>query len=114
MTICLQVSKDNWTPQEWWIIYEKGIQLVKLLLERHSHLFIKDALFFVGIHEEYLTDCIMLAKTSLEPNAIKLIKATQELLCEVVRFDKFWRVDYFQSIMSLMVICVILFKNSSG
>lgn len=109
--ICSQTSKDNWTPQEWWIIYEKGIQLVKLLLERHSHLFIKDALFFVGIHEEYLTDCIMLAKTSLEPNAIKLIKATQELLCEVVAFDNFWRVDYFQSIMSLMVTCTLFRKD---
>lgn len=76
---------------------------MKLLLEQHSHLFIKDALFFVGIHEEYLTDCILLAKTSLEPNAMKLIKMTLELMCEVVSFESAWRVDYVQSVMSLMV-----------
>lgn len=76
---------------------------MKLLLGKHSHLFIKDALFFVGIHEEYLTDCILLAKTSLEPNAIKLVKATLELMSEVIGFESIWRVDYFQSVMSLMV-----------
>lgn len=76
---------------------------MKLLLEKHSHLFIKDALFFVGIHEEYLTDCILLAKASLEPNAMNLIKMTLELMSEVVTFEGAWRVDYFQSIMSLMV-----------
>lgn len=99
----LQEIKNKWTPQEWWLIYGKGIQLVKLLLQQHSHLFIKDALFFVGIHEEYLTDCIMLAKTSLEPNAMKLIKTTLELMSEIITFEGIWRVDYFQSIMNLMV-----------
>jgi hypothetical protein len=107
--IIQQKPKNNWTFQEWWIIYAKGIQLVKLLLERHSHLFIKDALFFVGIHEEYLTDCLMLAKTSLEPNAMKLIKMTLELMSEIITYETTWRVDYFQSIMSLMVSCAITF-----
>jgi nuclear pore complex protein Nup188 len=76
---------------------------VKLLLERHSHLFIKDALFFVGIHEEFLVDCLMLAKSSLEPNAMKLIKITLELMSEVIAYENVWRIDYFQSVMSLMV-----------
>lgn len=97
------MTKNSWTAQEWWIIYSKGIQLVKQLLEQHSHLFVKDALFFIGIHEEYLTDCILLAKSSLEPNATKLIKITLELLSEVVTFERSWRIDYFHSIMSLMV-----------
>lgn len=76
---------------------------MKLLLEQHSHLFIKDALFFVGIHEEYLIDCIMLAKTSLEPNAMTLIKMTLELVSEVIKFENTWRIDYFDSVMSIMV-----------
>lgn len=89
---------------------------MKLLLEQHSHLFTKDALFFVGIHEEYLTDCLLLAKTSLEPHAIKLIKRTLELIAEVVKYESVWRVDYFQCVMSLMVslsysIKVFLFSN---
>lgn len=98
-----QKSKQSWRPQDWWIIYAKGIQLVKLLLEQHSHLFIKDALFFVGIHEEHLTECIMLAKLSLEPNAMRLIKVTLELMSEVITFESIWRIDYYQSVMSLMV-----------
>ncbi|CRL03548.1 CLUMA_CG016201, isoform A [Clunio marinus] len=102
----------EWTPQEWWIIYGKGIQLVKLLVEQHSHLFIKDALFFIGIHEEYLTDCIVLAKISLEPNAIKLIRVTLELLSEVVGFENAWRIDYYQSIMTLMKCVQSLMENS--
>lgn len=76
---------------------------MKLLLEQHKHLFVKDALFFVGIHEEYLVDCIVLAKTSLEPNAVKLIKVTMELVCEVITYEKTWQIDYYQSVMSLMV-----------
>lgn len=109
-----QETKNHWTSQEWWIIYGKGIQLVKVLLEQHSHLFIKDALFFVGIHEEYLTDCIMLAKASLEPNAMKLIKTTLELMSEIITFEGVWRVDYFQSIMSLMVSCAMLERDSES
>jgi hypothetical protein len=99
----VSTQTNSWTPQEWWIIYSKGIQLVKLLLEQHSHLFIKDALFFIGIQEEYLTECILLAKSSLEPSAVKLIKVTLELMAEVIGFESIWRIDYFQSIMSLMV-----------
>lgn len=76
---------------------------MKLLLEQHKHLFVKDVLFFVGIHEEYLVDCIVLAKTSLEPNAMKLVKITLELVSEVISFENTWRIDYFQSIMTLMV-----------
>lgn len=76
---------------------------MKLLLERHSHLFIKDALFFVGIHEEFLVNCLMLAKVSLEPNAMTLIKITLELMAEVISFENVWRIEYFQSVMSLMV-----------
>lgn len=76
---------------------------MKQLLEQHSHLFIKDALFFIGIHEEYLTDCILLAKSSLEPNAMKLIKITLELISAVVTFEGNWKIDYFQSVMTLMV-----------
>lgn len=101
-----QGAKSDWTPQDWWIIYMKGIQLVKVLLEKHSHLFVKDALFFIGIHEEYLIDCLMLAKTSLEPNAMKLIRITLELISEAITFEKVWRIDYFQSIMTLMVSCI--------
>lgn len=58
-----------------------------------------------------MTDCIMLAKTSLEPNAIKLIKVTLELMSKVIPFESIWRVDYFQSVMSLMVSFVENFRN---
>lgn len=92
-----------WTPQEWWKIYSRGIQLVKLLLEKHRYFFIKDALFFVGIHEECFNECLMLVKTCLEPSAVKLIKIILELLTEVIVYDNCWRTEYFQSIMSLMV-----------
>lgn len=45
----------------------------------------------------------MLARISLEPNAMKLIKTTLELMAEVVGYENVWRVDYFQSVMTLMV-----------
>jgi len=99
----LQPTVDEWTPQDWWIIYKKGTQLVKVLLQQHGHLFIKEALFFVGIHEEHLIEVIMLPKQSLEPNAIALIKSTLELMAEVITYESLWRIDYLQSIMSLMV-----------
>lgn len=92
-----------WNSQEWWQIYARGVQLVKLMLETHRYLFIKDALFFVGIHEECFNECLMLVKTCLEPSAVQLIKFILELLNEVIQYENCWRTDYYQSIMSLMV-----------
>lgn len=42
---------------------------------------------------------------------MKLIKMTLELMSEVIKFESIWRIDYFQSIMTLMVSCT---KKLSG
>lgn len=81
----------------------KGIELVTVLLETHKHLFFKDAMFFVGIHEEFLLDCLLLAKQSLEENAVKLIKITLKLVCELVNYEKEWRIEHNQSMMNVIV-----------
>jgi nuclear pore complex protein Nup188 len=93
----------GWTAQNWWNIYTKGIQLVKFLLEQEGHLFIKEALFFVGIHEQHLSEAISLAKFSLEPNAVKLIKSSLELIAEVVKYESFWTADYQLTVHNLVV-----------
>lgn len=96
-------KSSEWLFQDWWNIYTKGIQLVRILLEREGHLFIKDALFFVGIHEQYLSEALSLAKHSLEPNALKLIKSTLELISEVIKYECFWTADYQLTIHNLIV-----------
>ena len=93
----------EWTVQKWWPIYHRGIELVCILLKKHTHHFLKDALQFVGIHEEYLVDSLLLSKQSLEPSAMLLIKSTVSLLASLVQFEKQWRLEHSQSLFNLMV-----------
>ncbi|XP_055628590.1 nucleoporin Nup188 [Toxorhynchites rutilus septentrionalis] len=92
----------KWKPQDWWLIYTKGIELVRVLLAKHKHRFFKEAIFFAGIHEEYLIDSLLLAKQSMEASAIALIKGTLELLCELVNYEKEWRLEHSQSLINSM------------
>lgn len=106
------LSKNNWQIQDWWPIYIKGIQLVSKLLETHGHHFKKDAIFFIGIHEEYLLDSLLLVKQCLEPKAIELIQTTLRLLCEMCRYEQYWRLEHQQSMANLMR-CVQILMDSS-
>lgn len=81
----------------------KGIELVTTLLEQHKHLFFKDALFFVGIHEEFLLDSLLLVKQSLEKSAIKLIKMTLRFFCELVNYEKEWQMEHTHSLNNTIV-----------
>jgi nuclear pore complex protein Nup188 len=94
---------DDWTNNDWWNVYTKGIQLVRILLESEKHLFIKDALFFIAIHEQYLIDVLSIAKYSLEPNALTLMKSTLELIYEVLKYENSWSADYKETIYNLTV-----------
>lgn len=105
-------ANTGWQMQDWWPIYIKGIQLISKLLETHQHHFKKDALDFIGIHEEYLLDSLLLVKQCLEPNAIELIKTTLGLLCEMCRYEQFWRLEHGQSMANLMR-CVQILMDSS-
>lgn len=73
------------------------------LLETHGHFFKKDVVFFVGIHEEFIMDSLLLVKQSLEPNAIDLIKTTLAFICELVNYQQFWRLEHPTSLVNIMV-----------
>lgn len=92
-----------WQPQEWWPIYGRGIRLVTNLLQQHGYLFVKEAIIFVGVHEEFLMDSILLAKHALDGAALQLIKNAIELVCELIRYEKHWRLEHPQSMINLMV-----------
>lgn len=102
----------NWKTQDWWPIYTKGIELVRVLLAQHNHRFFKDAIFFAGIHEEFLMDSLLLAKQSMEDNAIALIKGTLELLGELVNYEKDWRLEHGQSLINLMRCVQVLMDHA--
>lgn len=93
----------TWQPQDWWRIYGKGIQLVTHLLQQHKHLFVKEAINCVGVHEQFLMDSILLAKHSLQADALQLIKNAMELVGELVPYEKIWRLEHIQSMFNLMV-----------
>ncbi|XP_058120378.1 nucleoporin Nup188 [Anopheles ziemanni] len=105
-------THQQWQTQDWWPIYSKGIELVRLLLAKHGYRFLRDAIFFVGIHEEYLMDSLMLAKQSLEPNAVVLIRETLTLLCTMMQYDKEWRLEHSQSMLNLMRCTQILLDHT--
>lgn len=106
----LAEQPGKWKSQNWWPIYAKGIELIQILLKKHKHEFFKDAIFFAGIHEEYLMDSILLAKQSLEKNAVVLIKTTLEFVGELVNYEKQWRMEHGQSLLNLMVRFLRLLK----
>ena len=80
-----------------------------MLLKQHKHLFCKDSIFFVGIHEEFLMDCLLLAKQTFEPNAVMLIKMTLEFLVELVKYNNEWKMENSQSLQNVMVGFVTFF-----
>lgn len=103
MAMTTMTTQTNWTVQKWWPIYARGIELITILLQEHSCYFLKDILQFVGIHEEYLIDSLLLCKQSLEPLAINLMRCTITFLANLVEYEKCWRLEHSQSLFSLMV-----------
>lgn len=100
----------TWQPHEWWPIYRRGIQLVHTIVEQHGLLFVNDAIAFVGVHEEFLMDSILLAKHALDESPIKLVKSALELVNELIKYEKQWRLEHQQSMINLMVRILSLLK----
>lgn len=111
LTTPKNLTEKGWNAKDWWNIYTKGIELVKVLLEKEEFNFIKDALFFMGIHEQYLSEGLELAKYSLETSAMLLIKSILEFLGEIVSYKKLWSADYQLTVHNLMVSVFKVFKE---
>ncbi|GAB0099084.1 Nucleoporin Nup188 [Sergentomyia squamirostris] len=95
-------SGKKWNMQDWLPIYTRGVELVAILLQRNQHIFYRDAMNFVGVHEDYLIASIMLAKESLDNNALALIKTVLDLVHEMAKYHRLWRLEHPQSMMSIM------------
>lgn len=93
----------KWQTNDWWPIYEHGIRFVTIMLKRHTFFFLKESLMFVGVHEEFLMDSILLAKTAMNSDAMTLIRTALEFVAELLMYEKQWRLDHAQSMMALMV-----------
>lgn len=96
-------NPNAWQSHEWWPIYSLGIQLVHNILHSHGHLFVKEAISFAGVHEEFLMDSLLLAKHALNETPIRLIKNALEFVGELIPFEKQWRLEHQQSMINLMV-----------
>lgn len=94
---------SHWRAQDWWPIYRRGVQLVHSMLLQDKHLFSAEAITFVGVHEEFLMDSILLAKHSLSEQAMDLTQAALQLVNELIVYEKQWRLDHQQSLINLMV-----------
>lgn len=99
----LSKTDDKWKTTDWWPIYTRGIDFVFTMLRSHGHWFLKDALLFVSVHEEFLIDSILLAKQALDAAAMVLIKTALELVCELLNFEKNWNLENSQGMNNLMV-----------
>ncbi|XP_020805779.1 nucleoporin NUP188 homolog [Drosophila serrata] len=93
---------DRWTVEQWWPVYARGIELVTIILEKHKKCFLHEALQFVGIHEVYLVDALLLSKQSLEPAAMQLIKAAISLVSCLTEHHKEWQEEYDSSVGNIM------------
>lgn len=102
-TVGATAAVQRWQTNDWWPIYARGIQLVTVLLQQHRHIFLKDALLFVGVHEEYVVDAVLLAKHTMDGEAVVLIKTALLLVCELVQYEKQWRLEHSGSMINLMV-----------
>lgn len=106
-------TERRWQTNDWWPIYARGIQLVTVLLQEHRHIFIKDALLFVGVHEEFIVDSILLGKHTMDAEAIVLIRTALFMVAEMVNYEKYWRLEHSSSMISLMVRFDILYLLKS-
>lgn len=94
----------QWNTVDWLPIYTQGIDFVVTMLRKHGHLFRKDALLFVSVHEEFLIESILrIKKQPLDEQAMRLIKSVMELVCESLNFEKDWNLEHSQSMRNLMV-----------
>lgn len=98
-----QTVPVKWQTNDWWPIYEHGLRFVTIMLQRHKFFVLKETLLFVGVHEEYLMDSILLAKTTMNADAMALIRTALEFAAELLVYEKQWRLDHVQSMMTLMV-----------
>lgn len=80
--------------------------MVHNLLQRHGHLFTKEAIAFAGVHEEFLMDSMLLSKHALNETPIRLIKNALEFISELIPYEKQWRLEHQQSMINLMVSAV--------
>lgn len=103
MPVSSNLATTTWQSQEWWPVYSLGVQLVQALLQNHGHLFAKDAITFVGIHEEFLMDSLLLSKHALTDTPMRLIRNVLDFVGELVLFEKQWRLEHQQSLINLMV-----------
>lgn len=106
-----QMANGKWQTNDWWTIYARGIQLVTGMLQQHGHIFLKDAILFVGVHEEYLMDSILLGKQSMDKEAVELIRTSLLFVYELIQYEKEWRLEHVQSMFNLMVSTFIFPKK---
>lgn len=93
----------SWQSSEFWPIYRRGIQVVCNMLRHHGLLFASEAISFVGVHEVFLMDSVLLAKSALDSSSLELTESAMELINELVKYEKQWRLEHQQSMISLMV-----------
>lgn len=92
-----------WQSNEFWPIYRRGIQLVCNMLFQQGLLFASEAISFVGVHEVFLMDSILLAKSALDTLPLELTESALELVNELIKYEKQWRLEHQQSMINLMV-----------
>ncbi|XP_068144415.1 nucleoporin Nup188 [Drosophila tropicalis] len=95
-------DNERWTVEEWWPIYARGIELVNIIYDKHKKSFLSDVLQFIGIHEVYLVESLLLVKQSLEPAAMQLIKAAITLVASLSEHEMEWRADHPSSLANIM------------
>ncbi|XP_023179391.2 nucleoporin NUP188 homolog isoform X2 [Drosophila hydei] len=95
-------TNDVWTMEQWWPIYSRGIELVNIIYDKHKKCFLHDVIQFVGIHEVYLVDSLLLGKQSLEPAAMQLIKAAISLVASLTEDHKEWAQEHCSAMLNIM------------
>lgn len=96
-------NTGSWQSNEFWPIYRRGIQLICHMLRQHGLLFASEAISFVGVHEVFLMDSILLAKSALDSSPLELTESALELVDELIKYEKQWRLEHQQSMINLMV-----------
>ncbi|XP_064547907.1 nucleoporin Nup188 [Drosophila montana] len=97
-----KATSDVWTMEQWWPIYARGIELVNIIYDKHKKCFLQEAIQFVGIHEVYLVDSLLLGKQSLEPAAMQLIKSAISLVASLTEHHKEWAQEHCSSLFNIM------------
>lgn len=96
-------SPESWVSSPWSSVFCVGVEFVCAVLKHHGVRALETAVNFCAAQESALLDCLLLARHTLDENALALAEAALNLLVLLVQHSNQWRLQAFRTFSNLVV-----------